>query len=66
MLGWQTSLEGTDGNVIIIALYLIIHLPVPIRVGLQGLPFSHGQGKEGIQGSRNPTARDEVGAEGLD
>ena len=43
MLDWETALEGADGNVIKVTLYLIIHLPESVRVGFQGLPISHGQ-----------------------
>ena len=44
----QASLECADGDVIVVSLYLVIHLPIPIRVGFQGLSFSYGQGQERI------------------
>ena len=43
MLSWEAALENADGDVIIVTLYLIVHLPVLVRVGFQGFPFSHGQ-----------------------
>ena len=65
MLIWEAALESVNGDVVIITLYLIVHLPVPVRVGFQGLPFSHRQSQQRIQGPRNPATRDEVRAEGL-
>ena len=43
MLGWEATLESADGDILLVTLYLVVHLPVPVRVGSQGLAFSHGQ-----------------------
>ena len=66
MLSWEAILESTDGDVIKVTIYLIVHLLVSVRVRFQGLPFSHGQRQQRIQGPRNPATRDEVRAKGLD
>ena len=42
MLIREADLESTDDYVIKIAIYLIVHLLVPIRVCFQGFTFSHG------------------------
>ena len=65
MLSWEAALESADSDVVIVTLYLIVHLPVPVRVGFQGLPFSHGQRQYRIQRLRNPATRDEARAKGL-
>ena len=43
MLGWKDSLKSTNGHIVIVPVYLIKHLPISIRVGLQSLPLLHGQ-----------------------
>ena len=45
MLSWEAALENADEDVIKVTLYLIVHLPVFVRVRFQGLPISHGQGQ---------------------
>ena len=65
MLSWEAALGSVDGDIIKITLYLIVHLLVSVRVRFQGLPFSHGQRQQRIQGPRNPATRDEVRAKGL-
>ena len=61
----QAPFERTDGDVIIFPFYLVIRFPVPIRVGLQRLPFLHGQGQEGVEGPRDSSAGDETGTKSL-
>ena len=34
MLGWEAVLEGIDGDVVKVAIHLIIHLPISARVSL--------------------------------
>ena len=34
MLGWEAILEGVDGDVVKVAIHLIIHLPISARVSL--------------------------------
>ena len=34
MLGWEAVFEGVDGDVIKVAVHLIIHLPISARVSL--------------------------------
>ena len=65
MLGWKATLESVDGNVIKVTIYLILHLLVSVQVRSQGLPFSHGQRQQRIQGLRNPVTHDETRAKGL-
>ena len=65
MLSWEAALGSVDGDIIKITLYLIVHLLVSVRVRFQGLPFSHGQRQQRIQGPRNPATRDEARAKGL-
>ena len=33
MLNWEAALESADGDVVIVTLYLIVHLPVLVQVG---------------------------------
>ena len=40
MFGWETALEGADGNVFKITIHHIVHLPISVRVCLQGLSLS--------------------------
>ena len=42
MLDWEAALEGVDGDVIEVAIYFIIHFPIPTRVGFQGISVMHG------------------------
>ena len=65
MLSWEAALENADEDVIKVTLYLIVHLPVFVRVHFQGLPISHGQRQQRIQGPSNLATRDEARAKGL-
>ena len=42
MLGWEVVFEGVDGDIVKVALYFIIHLPISARVGLQSFSIMHG------------------------
>ena len=42
MLGWEASLESTNGHIIIVPVYFVKHLSISIQVGLQGLSLPHG------------------------
>ena len=41
MLGWEASLESTNGHIVIVSVYFVKHLPVSIWVNLQSLPLLH-------------------------
>ena len=32
MLGWEANLERTDGDVVNITIYLVVHLSISVRV----------------------------------
>ena len=65
MLGWEADLESTDSHFIKVTIYLIEHLPVFVRVCLQGLPFLHDKDSRESKGrgtllhviKREPNAR---------
>ena len=42
MLDWEAALEGVDGDVVEVAIYFIIHLPIPTQVGFQGISVTDG------------------------
>ena len=42
VLSWETVFEGVDGDIIKVAVYFIIHLPISARVGLQSFSITHG------------------------
>ena len=56
LLGKQADLESPYNHVIKVLIYLVEHLPIPVRIRLQGFPLSHGHKQQGIQKPRNPTA----------
>ena len=65
ILGWETALEGVDGDVVKVAIHFIIHLPISSRVSLQGLSIMHGQQQQFAQGLRGSDICDKARAEGL-
>ena len=65
MLGRWVDLEGPNGHIIKVTVYLIEHLLVSVRVRFQGLPFSYGHGQQGVLRLRDPVACDEAGSKGL-
>ena len=65
MLGWEAALEGVDGNVIKVAIHLIIHLSISARVNLQSLSVTHGQQQQRAQGLKSSVVCNEAKVEGL-
>ena len=65
MLGWEDALEGVDGDIVKVAIHLIIHLPISARVSLQRLSFMHGQRQQCTQGLRSFSVCNEARAKGL-
>ena len=48
MLDWQADLKSPYSHVIKVLINLIEHLSVSVRVCFQGLPLSHGHGKQRV------------------
>ena len=48
MLGGQVDLESPYSHVIEVPIYLVKHLPIPVRIRFQGLPLLHGHRQQGI------------------
>ena len=65
MLGWEAALEDVDGDVVKVAIHLIIHLPVSAQVSLQCLSVMHGHRQQRTQGLRSFAVCNKVRAEGL-
>ena len=48
VLGGQADLESPYSHVIKVPIYLIEHLPIPVRIRFQGLPLLHDHRQQGI------------------
>ena len=64
VLSRQADLECPYCYIVKISIYHIKHLPIPIRVRLQGLSLSHGHIQQRIQGIRNLTTSNKLGLKG--
>ena len=64
VLSRQAELECPYCYIVKISIYHIKHLPIPIRVCLQGLSLSHGHIQQRIQGTRNLTTSNKLGLKG--
>ena len=42
VLSWETVFKGVDVDIIKVAVHFIIHLPIPVQVGLQSFSIIHG------------------------
>ena len=65
MLSWEAALEGVDGDVIKVAIHLIIYLLISTRVNLQSLSVTHGQQQQCAQGLKSSAVCNKAKAEGL-
>ena len=51
----KPHLEGSYGHIFKVSVYFVKNFSIPVRIGFQGLSFSHRHGQQGIQRPGNST-----------